>query len=120
MQRAHNAALRAVTPDEKDFRQFDSMGFDPFDGNSFESSRSTAQPGDPAASQYKVLPDCMTCHLAPGIYSVNSYIRLFSPHYADPPKLFPADPNQSIRAAIDWKMDHYSWGLLQGLWEQQN
>jgi hypothetical protein len=121
MQRSHNASLRAVTRDETDFRQFDSMGFDPFDSsNPYERGPATAQPVNPSASQFRVLPDCTSCHQAPGIYSVNSYVRLFSPRYADPPKLFSVDPDKSINAAIDWKTRQYSWGLLQGLWEQQN
>jgi hypothetical protein len=119
MQRDRNAALRAVTRDEEDFRQFDSMGYDAFDSsNPYERGASNAPPVDPSSSQYTVLRDCTTCHQAAGIYSVNSYVRLFSPRYSDPPKLFPADPNRSIRAAINWKERQFSWGLLQGLWQQ--
>jgi hypothetical protein len=117
MQRAYHASLRAVTQNETDFRQFDSMGFDPFDGNPFSAQHEDLKP---ASEQFKLLKDCTSCHQSAGIYSVNSYIRLFSPRYTDPPKLFSANPDTCIRIAIDWKQRQFNWGLLQGLWNQEN
>jgi hypothetical protein len=117
MQRTHNASLRAVTSDEKDFVQFDSGGHDPFEENFFGAQNESF---DPATAQRKVLKDCTGCHQSAGIYSVNSYVHLFSPHYTDPPKFFSANPDTSIKAAINWKQKQFSWGLLQGLWNQQN
>jgi hypothetical protein len=114
MQRARAAALRAVSREEGDFVQFDSKGFDPFQGNPFSADHESVN----LSAGRPLLNTCTDCHQAAGIYSVNSYVRLFSPQFTEPPKLLAADPVQCIQAAIDWKRQQYDWGLLQGLWQR--
>ncbi|MGH7941529.1 MAG: hypothetical protein ACREE6_01180 [Limisphaerales bacterium] len=109
MSRSRNASLGTVGSRETDFLLFDSMGYDGFEGAPAE-----LRPGHGPT----VLHDCITCHGAEGIYSVNSYIRLLSPHYLQPPKLYSGDVSAVIKAAIGWKEDQFCWGLLQGLWNQ--
>jgi hypothetical protein len=36
------------------------------------------------------------------------------------PQLFECDINGEMSAAIDWKQGQFSWGLLQGLWNQND
>lgn len=116
MNRARDAALRSVGENEKDFSLFFSVGFDFFEGIS-----GRRQPQDSAhvfRDSPPLLNDCATCHGGHGIYSVNSYTRLFSPRSISPPKLYPSDIKSVTDSAIDWKLTQYNWGLLQGLWAQ--
>ncbi len=112
-----NCALREIAKDETDFLfvHFMGKGFDQFEWKPKE-------PEVPDSSTFKgtVLESCRTCHAASGIYSVNVYAGLFHPRTIDPPKLFNLDANREMGASINWKLEQYSWGLLQGLWHQQN
>lgn len=116
MSRSRNAALRMVGSHETDFLLFDSQGFDMFEGMPWAQQR----PQDRSLNSPVILHDCAACHSAAGIYSVNSYIRLFSPRFIEPPKLYGADVNDVIKVAIGWKKEQFSWGLLQGLWNQRD
>jgi hypothetical protein len=120
MNRRRNGALREIAKDEKDFLfvHFMGLGIDSFEWKSNE-------PQVPDSSTFKgtVLQSCRTCHGGPGIYSVNVYAGIFSGlsrHSIDPPQLFNLDAKRETDAAIDWKRGQYSWGLLQGLWNQEN
>ena len=117
MNRRRNSGLREVAEHEKDFMfvHFMGMGIDPFEWKSNE-------PQVPDSSTFKgtVLESCRTCHAAPGIYSVTVYAGLFHPRSIDPPQLFNFDANREMDASINWKREQYSWGLLQGLWNQEN
>jgi hypothetical protein len=120
MNRRRNSALREIAKNEKDFLfvHFMGMGIDPFEWKSSE-------PQVPDSSTFKstVLQSCRTCHAGPGIYSVNVYAGIFSGlfrHSIDPHELFNLDTKRETDAAIDWKREQYSWGLLQGLWRQEN
>lgn len=116
MDRRRNASLREVGSKETDFLLFDSKGFDGFDG-----AAGARQPLQHVTLHGPtILHDCVTCHAAAGIYSVNSYMRLFSPRYIEPPKLYSADVNAVVKAAVGWKKEQFSWGLLQGLWSQRD
>ena len=119
MDRSRNSGLREIAKDEKDFLfvHFMGMGIDPFEWKSNE-------PQVPDSSTFKgtVLESCRTCHSAPGIYSINVYAGLFAGlfhHSIDPHQLFNLDTKRETDAAIDWKREQYSWGLLQGLWHQE-
>jgi hypothetical protein len=116
MTRGLNASLRMVGTNETDFLFFMTKGFDSFDGVSEEQARQQ----NASMHFLPVLHDCTTCHTAAGIYSVNSYTRFFGPRYLETPKLYSSDPDGVIKAAIAWKKDQYSWGVLQGLWNQAN
>ncbi len=117
MNRRQNGALREVAKDEKDFLfvHFMGMGIDPFQWKSSE-------PQVPDSSTFKgaVLQSCQTCHSAIGIYSVNVYAGIFHQRSIDRPELFDFNANREMEASINWKREQYSWGLLQGLWLQQN
>lgn len=120
MSRRQNGALREVAKDEKDFLfvHFMGMGFDPFEWKSDDSQV-------PDLSTFKgiVLESCRTCHGGPGIYSVNVYAGIFAGlfrHSIEPPKLYNIDVNREMDASVNWKREQYNWGLLQGLWHQEN
>lgn len=120
MNRRQNTELREIAKDEKDFVNvhFFSMGLDPFEWKPNE-------PQVPDSSTFKgtILESCRTCHFAPGIYSVNVYAGLFAGLFhprTNPPKLYNIEVNREMDASINWKREQYSWGLLQGLWHQEN
>ncbi|HTV42608.1 MAG TPA: hypothetical protein VMF08_18735 [Candidatus Sulfotelmatobacter sp.] len=111
MDRRQGTRLRELPKDETDFNFFMTKGFDQIEG--------TRRVQRPTRSR-SVLEDCATCHSGAGIYSVNSYMRLFSSRYLYPPKPISGPVSDTIRAAIGWKEGRFSWGLLQGLWNQAN
>lgn len=111
MDRRHGACLRELPKSESDFMFFMTKGFDEIEG----TRRINGHPQSRA-----VLDDCATCHSGAGIYSVNSYVRLFSPRYLYPPKLYSGPVSDTIRVAIGWKEERYGWGLLQGMWNQSD
>lgn len=117
MSRRQNCALREVAKDEKDFLfvHFMGKGFDPFEWKSDDS-----QVPDSSTFKGTVLESCRTCHVARGIYSVNVYAGMFHTRSIDPPQLFNLDADDEMKAVLGWKREQYSWGLLQGLWNQEN
>ena len=64
-----------------------------------------------------VLSTCERCHLANGIFSVNTYGRTFSPAAAhDNPQLLPATSvGYQGNATATWKTTQFNWGVLRGL-----
>jgi hypothetical protein len=114
MSRRRNCGLREVARDEKDFLfvHFLGKGFDLFEWKSND-------PKVPDSSTFKtmVLESCRTCHVAPGIYSVNVYAGLFHARSIDSPQLFNIDAIHEVNASMNWKREQFSWGLLQGLWQ---
>jgi hypothetical protein len=119
MDRWQRGGLREIAPDEKDFLHvhFLGMGIDPFEWPSSDSRV-------PDSSTFKgtVLNDCRICHLGPGIHSVAVYSGNFQLRDAreGTPQLFECDINREMRTAIDWKQGQFNWGLLQGLWDQND
>ena len=117
MNRRQNGALREVAKAEKDFLfvHFMGLGIDPFEWKSNE-------PQVPDSSTFKgtVLESCRTCHAGPGIYSVNIYAGLFHQRSIDPPELYNFNANREMDASGNWKREQYNWGLLQGLWHQED
>jgi hypothetical protein len=107
MSRRQGGALRRVADGEKEFRQFMSMGTDPF-----ESSRAAPD------FQHDVLNSCTTCHSGSGIYSVRTYS--FGGQGPQTPELLEGNPMWEAEATIGWKHQRFEWGLLQGLWDRTN
>lgn len=110
-----SGGLRAVERDERDFRtqllvhlsdEFESSGKS--DGTT-PFSRRLGQP----------MRSCLGCHDRPGIYSFNSYVGGNYPRgrYYLPVLHSNDDANMEGQLTAMRKREQYSWGLLQGLWE---
>jgi hypothetical protein len=125
LDRLHEGALKAVTPDEKDFQfvHFMSQGGDPFE-EPFNNERTPS----PTAARRPTLATCHQCHTQAGIQSVASFFfggtvqRLqatpdLPPETERAPELSP-NAQQEIEATVLWKYRQYDWGLLQGLWRR--
>lgn len=105
-----DGGLRAVSRDEKALSTFQSQGFDPIDG----------LPGKPRVESPPLeLQSCLWCHSGGGIRSLNSRSSLLKPNRLQ------QEPQDSDYgpiywgdvAAIEWKQNHYDWGLLNGYWK---
>ena len=117
MDRNHEAALRATGHSEKDFNfvHFAGLGIDPFEQH---LSRPMS---DSSALKGNVLATCQTCHGTPGLYSVNTFTRSFThPPSFSPIPIIVISPDREIAETISWKHRQYDWGLLQGLWAQND
>jgi len=105
--------LRPLGPDDKDFRtQLLVHTFDEFevqDNDTFE--RRMTQP----------LRSCLGCHDRPGIYAFRSYTGGDYPRgrYYLPDLQANHDADTEGQLSAMRKREQYSWGLLQGLWEDQ-
>jgi hypothetical protein len=109
MNRKHGFALRAVEEGEREFQfvHFRSMGWDPFEhmsASEWDRSRDRVRG--------QTLKTCMTCHLARGILSVNTYSTF---GYAAS-KLDASTVEREMSATLRWKSRQFDWGLLNGLW----
>jgi hypothetical protein len=113
MDRRHEAILRGVSPDEKDFQfvHFRSMGAD-----AFESMNDSAATQNLPSLRSKTLDTCTQCHSAPGLLSVESYSRNLSTPSWQSPDFSPSTLPLQIAYASSWKERQFDWGLLQGLW----
>jgi len=123
MNRRQNGALREIGKDERDFNSvhFMGMGIDLFE-SSFRNSANDQQSRDSTRLQSVTLHTCLECHSPPGIFSVNSYTRSLSipSSLQRPAGLTPRDIKREATDAIIWKQQQFDWGLLQGLWRQEN
>jgi hypothetical protein len=123
MNRRQNCELREIGQNEKGFNfvHFHGIGIDPFE-SSFRNAADIQQPPDSSKLQSVTLHTCMECHSSGGIFSVNSYTRFlsFSESSQRPANLTPVDFNREIMNTIFWKQRQFDWGLLQGLWHQEN
>src|SRR5262249_47054469 len=105
-----NGGLVAIGQPDRAYPVFGSHNVDPFE------TSSTAHGG-----QVQVLQQCAACHVppgvdGPGIRSVQIYPHQMAPPTGlHPPDLVEGSRASQERAAIRWKRQHYSWGLLQGL-----
>lgn len=107
-----NGGLRAVGPEETEFSVFQSKGDDPIEGIRGNSK--------PAAD--KPLPElqtCVWCHSGGGVRSLNSRDSLLKPSRMQQE---PQNPEYGPiywgdAAAIEWKQNHFDWGLLNGYWK---
>jgi hypothetical protein len=104
--------LRPVAPDDKDFRtQLLVLSVDPF------------EPPDHVALDRQMSPTlatCIDCHDRPGIYAIRTYTGGDYPRgQFDLPDLEEGrDADTQARLSALEKRKQYSWGLLQGLWEE--
>ncbi|MFZ0828938.1 MAG: hypothetical protein WAO02_16095 [Verrucomicrobiia bacterium] len=124
MNRRRNCELRELGQHEKGFNfvHFMGMGFDQFEYTSRNASNKV-EVLDSAKLQSVTLNTCMQCHSGPGLFSVNSYTRslsFFSESPQRPANLTPLDFNREIESTIYWKQRQFDWGLLQGIWRQEN
>jgi hypothetical protein len=124
MNRRQNYELREIGQNEKDFNfvHFMGKGFDQFQYTSRNASNEV-EVLDSAKLQSVTLDNCMQCHNGRGIFSVNSYTRglsFFSESPQRPANLTPLDFHREVLETIDWKQRQFDWGLLQGLWNQEN
>ncbi|HZL78142.1 MAG TPA: hypothetical protein VFC17_04765 [Candidatus Limnocylindrales bacterium] len=124
MNRRQNCELREIGQNEKDFNfvHFMGMGFDQFQYTSRNASNEV-EVLDSAKLQSITLDTCRQCHRGQGLFSVNSYTRFlsfFSESPQRPANLTPLDFNREIESTIFWKQRQFDWGLLQGLWHQEN
>jgi hypothetical protein len=105
------SGLRAVAPEEREFSVFQTKGDDPI-----EEIQGSPGPGD------KPLPElqtCAWCHSGGGVRSLNSRDSLLKPNRMQQE---PQNPNYGAiywgdEAAIEWKQNHFDWGLLNGYWK---
>jgi hypothetical protein len=116
MSRKSNGALISIPADGKGFFIFMAMGMDPFDwrdgGNTIPDS---------ATFQNPILKTCAECHNGGGIASVNVFTRKFSGMpSAMPTQITDSSPERETTEVEDWKQQQFNWGLLQGLWMNQN
>ncbi len=104
--------LRAVAPDETEFRQFMDKGSDPIDAA--EKQRG------PLSLWMHPAMDCMECHGGAGLFSVSSFLQRFQGPTANlPQRVAGVDVGEQRNAARVLKQSLFSWGkLLKGLWEK--
>lgn len=99
-----SGGLRSVSRDEKEFPLFQSHGIDLFE----------ELKGPDQLERYlsPVLNSCASCHFRPGIHGMLSRsVR----HDVTPSW----DLQHEADTVNGWKRRQYSWGLLQGLWQQE-
>jgi hypothetical protein len=123
MNRRQNCQLRELGQHEKGFNfvHFMGKGFDQFEYTSRNAANEVEVP-DSATLKSVTLDTCMQCHSGRGLFSVNSYTRFlsFSESPERPARLMQLDFNREIESTISWKQRQFDWGLLQGLWNQEN
>jgi hypothetical protein len=99
----HSGGLRPVARDEREFPLFQSHGIDLFE---YKGTRGPAE-----RDLRPVLNSCASCHFRPGIHSMLSRSVRHN--------ILPSwDPEYEASITRGWKQREYSWGLLQGLWQQ--
>jgi hypothetical protein len=109
-----SGGLRPLEPNDKDFST--QLLVHPHD--EFELPPDTG-PFDRRMGQVKL--SCIGCHNRPGVYSFRSYVGGDFPrgqYYLPVLQESNNADTQGERTAI-LKREQYSWGLLQGLWEDQ-
>jgi hypothetical protein len=110
---AKNGGLRAVGRDEKELSTFQTKGVDPIE---------SIGPAGKPDSEIEAVPElqhCVWCHSGGGVHSFNSREALLRPNRmqmepgtSDYGSIYGGD-----NSAIDWKQNHYDWGLLNGYWK---
>lgn len=107
-----NGGLRAIGSEDKELSTFQSMGDDPLEEISHESTRPVQEP-------QAELKTCIWCHSGGGVRSLNSREALFRPNrmQVDPEKSDYGSIYWGDDSAVAWKRNHYDWGLLNGYWK---
>jgi hypothetical protein len=112
------ANLISIAQDERCFtsnNNFFSFGRDAFEDHS------RWQTNDMTRYQSIVLRSCYECHSGPGIYSVNSFTRSLSgARQVETTQMVESDGRREVERTLHWKEGRAEFGLLQGLWLQQN
>jgi hypothetical protein len=121
----HDAKLVFLAKDEKDFsgnNHFFSMGADAFERGRWDTNYITwATNYDSLRWQSIVLQNCYQCHGGPGIYSINSFTRFLSGERpAETTQMVESDGKREEEMTTYFKESQANWGLLQGLWNQEN
>ena len=112
----NSGGLRTVAPKEREFGMF--MFFGPDE----------ATPPARLDRYLPILEECVLCHRAPGINSVNSRAHLLKPYLLnhDYPESAPAHPNANQNSwwvdetGLMAKQRRYDWGLLNGYWNSSS
>jgi hypothetical protein len=95
--------LRIMAIDEEDFSNTGALFG--------QGGRYPQKPLKPAAP----LATCQNCHAGVGIFSVMTYTRTGGPATRRTPWLEAGRFDWEAKQTIQWKQQHYSWGLLRGL-----
>ena len=105
----------------QDGRRFTSNNnFFSFGRDAFED-HSRWQTNDMTRYQSIVLKNCYECHSGPGIYSVNSFTRSLSGvRQIETTQMVESDGKREEERTLYWKEGRAEFGLLQGLWLQQD
>jgi hypothetical protein len=118
MSRDGHATLVSVAQDERGFtsnNHFFSFGIDPFEYHRQGETNVVTE------IRAVILGTCYQCHSTPGIYSVNSFTRIFSGGLpATATQLTESDLKSEEEMSVFWKEREFEWGFLQGLWNQGN
>jgi hypothetical protein len=106
-----NGGLRALGRDEREFLTFQSKGDDPIE-----------EPGSDPRFESNAIPElqgCIFCHFGGGVRSLNSRESLLRPHrmQKDPENSDYGSIYGGDNSAIEWKQNHFDWGLLNGYWK---
>lgn len=111
--------LRAVGPDEQDFRTpFIGWYRDEFENAEYRAPRALERSFS-EASQSPIKQDCFACHSLPGIASFNSYFNyrgnLSNATAAHPFALSEMPVSQVAAASVKWKEGRPNWTALRKL-----
>jgi hypothetical protein len=111
--------LRAVDPDERDFRTpFFQWYLDEFENPDYRSPRPNDRPFA-EGSQNLVKQDCFQCHSLPGVASFNSYYNyrgnLGNSPVAAAFSLSETPASEVAAAAVKWKASRRNWAALRKL-----
>lgn len=113
------AKMISLGQKERDFTKVVfSSGFDLFQFSSSEGEGSSSITNNLPI----VLQTCVECHSESGIYSVNSFTRRLSLEIprAETTQMVESDGSKDEDMILFPKELHIEWGLLQGLWMQNN
>jgi hypothetical protein len=102
-------ALRAVEADEQDILnvQFAGHGIDWIEAP-------LNRPGETRRLRYPVMNACFSCHGGAGIFSVNTFTRMFGPQTFSP-TIGQSGPEMQFTLIEAAKRERFDFGLLQGL-----
>lgn len=118
MSRDGHATLVSAAQNERGFtsnNHFFSFGIDPFEYHRQGKTNIVTE------NRAVILGACYQCHSGPGIYSVNSFTRIFSGGLAaTATQLTESDLKNEEEMSVFWKEREFEWGFLQALWNEQN
>lgn len=110
------ASLRAVLPDGSSFLFFSTFDIDQIDGT-IGGSSPRVLPGFKSGPQDLSVRACFTCHLQPGLESINTLT--FNERSAPLTLLVPATLEREIAATARWKTQQTDWQALRAFWPKE-